>query len=131
MKFYHFRSETNPDVAERADLIFRGVEIITTSRREHRYMHLVEQLRAIGADPDHPGYRYYLQAFRHGMPSHAGFGLGLERLTQKIVGFANVKEATLFPRDPVDSLHEFPALSRNALRCIFNAWSDDRCLPAE
>lgn len=100
MKFYHFRSETKPEVAERADLIFQGVEIITTSRREHRYDRLMEQLRAIGADPEHPGYRYYLQAFRYGMPIHAGFGLGLERLTQKIVGFANVKETTLFPRDP-------------------------------
>jgi nondiscriminating aspartyl-tRNA synthetase len=99
MKFYHYRSESNPDVAERADLILRGVEIITGSRREHRYQKLVEQLRAIGGDPENPGYKYYLQAFRHGMPSHAGFGLGLERLTQRIVGFRNVKEATLFPRD--------------------------------
>jgi nondiscriminating aspartyl-tRNA synthetase len=99
MKFYHYRSETNPEVAERADLIFRGVEIITGSRREHRYHKLVEQLRAMGGDPENPGFKYYLQAFQYGMPSHGGFGLGLERLTQKIVGFRNIKEATLFPRD--------------------------------
>lgn len=99
MKFYHFRSESNPEVAERADLIFRGVEIITASRREHRHAKLVEQLKAMGADPAHPGFKYYLQAFQYGMPSHAGFGLGLERLTQKVIGLNNVKEATLFPRD--------------------------------
>jgi aspartyl/asparaginyl-tRNA synthetase len=99
MKFYHYRSEKNPLVAERADLIFRGVEIVTTSRREHRYEKLIEQLKAIGGDPNHPGYKYYLQAFKYGMPSHGGFGLGLERLTQKIIGLNNVKEATLFPRD--------------------------------
>lgn len=99
MKFYHYRSETNPEITERADLIFRGVEIITASRREHRYEKLVEQLEAIGADPNHPGFKYYLQAFKYGMPKHAGFGLGLERLTQKIIGLNNVKEATIFPRD--------------------------------
>lgn len=99
MKFYHFRSETNPKVAVRSDLIFRGVEIITTSQREHRYEKLVQQLIDMGADPEDLGYKYFLQAFKYGMPSHGGCGLGLERLTQKIIGFNNVKEATLFPRD--------------------------------
>jgi len=99
MKFYHYRSETNPEVAERADLIFQGVEIITGSRREHRYHKLVQQLQAMGEDPENPGFKYYLQAFKYGMPSHGGFGLGLERLAQRIIGFRNIKEATLFPRD--------------------------------
>lgn len=99
MKFYHYRSETNPAVADRADLLFRGVEIITASRREHRYGRLVEQLQQIGGNPEHPGYVHYLNSFRYGLPPHAGFGLGLERFTQKIIGLANVKEATLFPRD--------------------------------
>jgi len=52
-----------------------------------------------GASPDDPGFKYFLQAFRYGMPPHGGFGMGLERLTEKIIGLANVKEATLFPRD--------------------------------
>lgn len=99
MKFYHYRSESNPEVAERADLIFRGLEIVTTSRREHRYEILIEQLKAMGGNPEHPGFKYYLQAFKYGMPSHGGFGLGLERLTQKIIGLRNLKEATIFPRD--------------------------------
>ncbi len=100
MKFYHKKSEENPQFAERADLIFRGVEIATISMRENRYDVLVEQLRTIaGGDPESDGFRYYLQAFRYGLPAHGGFGMGLERLTQKIVGLSNVKEATLFPRD--------------------------------
>jgi aspartyl/asparaginyl-tRNA synthetase len=85
--------------AVRADLIFRGVEIITSSQREHRYEKLLSQLKKMGGDPTHPGFKYYLQAFKYGMPPHAGFGLGLERLTQKVIGLNNVKEATLFPRD--------------------------------
>lgn len=99
MKFYHYRSTSNPNVAERFDLLFRGVEIITGSQREHRYDKLIDQLNAIGGNPEDPGYHYYLQAFKYGMPPHGGFGLGLERLTQKIIGLGNVKEACIFPRD--------------------------------
>jgi aspartyl/asparaginyl-tRNA synthetase len=41
----------------------------------------------------------YLQAFRYGMPPEGGFCLGLERITMNILGLANIREATLFPRD--------------------------------
>jgi len=100
MKFYHRKSTDNPELAERADLIFRGVEIATISMRENRYDVLVEQLRTIaGGNPDDEGFKYYLQAFKYGLPTHGGFGMGLERLTQKIIGLSNVKEAALFPRD--------------------------------
>ncbi|HEY8886781.1 MAG TPA: aspartate--tRNA(Asn) ligase [Candidatus Microsaccharimonas sp.] len=100
MKFYHRKSVENPEHAERADLIFRGVEIATISMRENRYDVLVEQLKTIaGGDPEADGFRYYLQAFKYGLPVHGGFGMGLERLTQKIIGLNNVKEASLFPRD--------------------------------
>ncbi|MBP9827421.1 aspartate--tRNA(Asn) ligase [Candidatus Saccharibacteria bacterium] len=99
MKFYHLKKADNPLVCDRADLIFRGVEIATISMRENRYDVLVEQMKAAGLDPASPGYKYYLDAFRAGLPLHGGFGLGLERLTAKIIGLNNVKEATLFPRD--------------------------------
>jgi aspartyl/asparaginyl-tRNA synthetase len=100
MKFYHRKSDSNPDIAERADLIFRGVEIATISLRENRYEVLLQQLKDIaGGDPESDGFKYYLQAFKYGLPAHGGFGMGLERLTQKIIGLNNVKEATLFPRD--------------------------------
>lgn len=99
-KFYHKVQDSNPELAERTDLLFRGVEIATGSMREHRYDVLVKQLQEIaGGKPDDPGFKYFLQAFRYGMPPHGGFGLGLERLTEKIIGLHNVKEATLFPRD--------------------------------
>lgn len=100
MKFYHRASAENPDIAERADLIFRGVEIATISMRENRYEVLISQLKNIaGGDPEAEGFKYYLQAFKYGLPPHGGFGMGLERLTQKIIGLNNVKEASLFPRD--------------------------------
>ena len=100
MKFYHRKNAENPAFADRADLIFRGVEIATISMRENRYDVLVDQLKTIASgDPEAEGFKYYLQAFKYGLPVHGGFGMGLERLTQKIVGLNNIKEAALFPRD--------------------------------
>jgi len=98
-KFYHKLDDENPEIADRFDLLFRGVEISTGSMRENRYEVLVEQLQKIGADLEHPGFKYYLMAFKYGLPPHGGFGMGLERLVQKIIGLNNVKEASLFPRD--------------------------------
>lgn len=98
-KFYHRANADNPAVADRADLLFRGVEITTLSMRQHDYKVLVEQLQAMGGDPNHPGYAAYLSAFKYGLPPHGGFGLGLERLTEKLFNLGNVKEASLFPRD--------------------------------
>jgi len=100
MKFYHKANDENPQIADRVDLLFRGVEITTGSMREHQYDVVVKQLKDLaGGDPSDPGFAPLLNAMKYGMPPHGGFGLGLERLTQKILGFHNVKEATLFPRD--------------------------------
>lgn len=99
-KFYHKFKDDNPEIAERADLIFRGVEIATISMREHRYDKLVNQLKGMtGGDPDAEGFKHFLNAFKYGMPPEGGFGMGLERLTARLIGLANVKEASLFPRD--------------------------------
>jgi nondiscriminating aspartyl-tRNA synthetase len=98
-KFYHKANDKQPDIADRADLLFRGVEITTLSMREHRLEHLIKQLKNLGGDPSHPGYAYLLSAYKYGMPPHGGFGWGLERTVEKILNLSNVKEATLFPRD--------------------------------
>ena len=50
-------------------------------------------------DPEAPGFKYFLMAMQAGMPPEGGVAIGLERLTQKILGLQNVKEASLFPRD--------------------------------
>lgn len=99
MKFYHMQNPDDKKTALSADLLFRGVEIATAPQREHRYKKLVEQIKAAGVDPEHPGFKYYLMAFKYGLPPHGGFGFGLDRFAQLICGLKNVKEATLFPRD--------------------------------
>lgn len=99
MKFYHKKDPDNPDVALRADLIFRGVEIATVTIREERYQMLLNQLKEKGLNSQDPGFASYLQAFQFGLPPHGGFGMGLERLIQKMLGLNSVKEASLFVRD--------------------------------
>lgn len=99
MKFYHMVNPDNPKTVLWSDLLFRGVEIATIPQREHRYEQILQQIKDAGADPDHPGFKYYLEAFKYGLPPHGGFGFGIDRFTQKVAGLNNVKEATLFPRD--------------------------------
>jgi nondiscriminating aspartyl-tRNA synthetase len=100
MKFYHKANEQNPEIADRVDLLFRGVEITTGSMRENKYETVVKQLKELAkGDPEDPGFAPLLNAMKYGMPPHGGFGMGLERVTQKLLGLNNVKEATLFPRD--------------------------------
>ncbi|MBU6426959.1 aspartate--tRNA(Asn) ligase [Patescibacteria group bacterium] len=95
--FYTYRDEKDPAYTKGFDLLFRGVEITTGAQRIHDYDALVSSMKDKGLNPDK--FVYYLQAFKYGMPPHGGLGMGLERLTAKLLDIDNVKEATLFPRD--------------------------------
>jgi nondiscriminating aspartyl-tRNA synthetase len=79
------------------DLLFRGLELVTGGQRLHRAADYERAIAARGEDP--AAYDSYLQAFRHGMPPHGGFAIGLERWVARLVGAANVREVTLYPRD--------------------------------
>src|SRR5690606_7775628 len=87
-KFYH-KFKDDGTVAW-ADLLLRGVEIATVPLRENNYEKMVEQMKNTGLDTEHDGFKYYLQAFKYGLPQHGGCGLGVDRLVQKIIGLANV-----------------------------------------
>lgn len=95
--FYTYRDEKDPSYTKGFDLLFRGVEITTGAQRIHNYDDLVASIKEKKLNPEK--FSYYLQAFKYGLPPHGGFGLGLERLTAKLLGIENVKEAALFPRD--------------------------------
>lgn len=99
MKFYHKKNPDNENTVLWADLLFRGLELATAPMRENDPKELIKQMKEAGLDPEHPGYKYYLQAFKYGLPAHGGFGFGIDRLVQKVVGLDNIKEAILFPRD--------------------------------
>lgn len=97
-KFYH-KIDVEDQTVLWGDLLYRGLEIATVTLRENSYEKMLEQMKNSGLDIEHEGFKYYLQAFKFGLPTHGGCGLGVDRLVQKTIGLANVKEACLFPRD--------------------------------
>ncbi len=95
--FYTHPEPGWPEYSNSFDLLFRGLELVTGGQRLHRYSDYLAALEARGESPE--PYAGYLDAFRHGMPPHGGFALGLERWTARLVGADNVRRVTLFPRD--------------------------------
>jgi nondiscriminating aspartyl-tRNA synthetase len=95
--FYTHPDPMRPEFSNSFDLLFRGVELVTGGQRLHRYEDYVAALasRGLSAEP----LAGYLEAFKHGMPPHGGFAIGLERWVAALVGVPNVRTVTLFPRD--------------------------------
>jgi len=79
------------------DAIWKGLEISSGGQRINDPELLKKQLKANGMDPKN--FKEYINSFRYGAPPHAGWALGLERITMLVLGLDNIREVTLFPRD--------------------------------
>jgi nondiscriminating aspartyl-tRNA synthetase len=79
------------------DLLYKGLEITTGGQRINDYEDLVANIAKMGFKTEE--FEFYTENFRYGMPPHGGLAIGLERLTMKILGLANIREAALLPRD--------------------------------
>lgn len=95
--FYAMDDPTDPKFTLSFDLLFKGMEITTGGQRIHDYNEQVEKMLARGMNPE--DFTNYLMIHKHGMPPHGGLGIGLERLTMRLLDEQNVRETTLFPRD--------------------------------
>ncbi|MGZ4535033.1 MAG: aspartate--tRNA(Asn) ligase [Nocardioidaceae bacterium] len=95
--FYTHPQPDDPRWSNSFDLLFRGLELTTGGQRLHRYADYRAALAASGQGE--AAYDGYLQAFRHGMPPHGGFAIGLERWVARLTGLENIRSARLFPRD--------------------------------
>jgi aspartyl-tRNA synthetase len=84
-------------LSEGFDALYGGMEISSGGQRIHLPELLTEKIKAKGLNPKN--FKSYIDSFRFGAPPHAGWSIGLERLTQILCGLDNVKEATMFPRD--------------------------------
>lgn len=93
--FYVMRDGT---YARSTDLIFRGVEQSSGGQREHRYDEIMKNLKEKKINPS--GMEWFTKFFKFGAPPHGGFCMGIERFTMQLLGLSNIREATLFPRDP-------------------------------
>ncbi len=79
------------------DLQFGELEITSGAQRVHSPEVLINNLKSKGLNPD--SFSFYVNTFKYGMPPHAGWAIGLERLTMVLLDIANIRETTLFPRD--------------------------------
>ena len=85
------------DLSAGFDAIYNGMEITSGGQRVHLPELLKERLKVKGLNPK--DFKGYIDSFRYGAPPHAGWGMGVERLTMLVLGVKNIREVTLFPRD--------------------------------
>jgi nondiscriminating aspartyl-tRNA synthetase len=95
--FYIKPRKNNPDLCEGFDLMWRWIELVSGGTRIADKDLLVARLKEQGLNP--AAFKYHLQAFDYGMPPHAGWAIGLERLTMMLTGKRNIREVAFYPRD--------------------------------
>jgi aspartyl-tRNA synthetase len=95
--FYIKPRDDKPEISEGFDLMWRWMELVSGGTRIASKELLIERLKEKGLNPE--SFKYHLEAFDYGMPPHAGWAIGLERLTMMLTGRKNIREVTLYPRD--------------------------------
>lgn len=95
--FYTMPDMDDPEFTLSFDLIGKGVEWLTGGQRINDLEKLVKNAEERGIDLHKS--ELYIQAFKFGMPPEGGWSFGSERITQGILGLANIRQASLFPRD--------------------------------
>ncbi|RXE55690.1 aspartate--tRNA ligase [Methanoculleus taiwanensis] len=95
--YYAMPYPDTPELSKAFDMMHPRMELSSGAQRVHQHDLLVEQIRAKGLSPE--SFEFYLKAFEYGMPPHAGWGLGVERLIMTMLDLPNIREAVLFPRD--------------------------------
>ena len=97
--FYIKPRDDKPEICEGFDLMWRYIELVSGGTRISQKEQLMQRMSEKGLNPE--SFKYHLQAFDYGMPPHAGWAIGLERLTMIMTGKKNIREVTLYPRDRV------------------------------
>ena len=95
--FYAADDPEDPRYTLSFDLLFRGLEVTTGGQRIHDYDTQVAKMLKKGMNQE--DFAGYLMIHKYGTCPHGGLGLGLERLTARLLGENNVRETCLFPRD--------------------------------
>ena len=95
--FYIKPRDDDPSVCEGFDLMWRWIELVSGGTRISDKGLLISRLQEQGLNPE--AFKHHLQTFDYGMPPHAGWAIGLERLTMVLTGKKNIREVTFYPRD--------------------------------
>ncbi len=95
--FYVYPNPEDPEYNEGMDLLCKGLEWLSGGRRINDFDQLMKHVDEWKMDP--AKIKLFLDAFRYGVPPEGGFAFGAERMTMQILGLANIREASMFPRD--------------------------------
>ena len=95
--FYIKPSTEDSRICESFDLMYGVLEVSSGSTRINHKDQLIERMSKQGLKPE--AFDYHLRVFDYGVPPHAGFGLGLERLMMALTKVENIRDVTLYPRD--------------------------------
>lgn len=98
--FYTMVDPVDGNYSNSYDLFMRGEEIVSGAQRIHDVELLTVRATAMLGEAGISSIKDYVDAFRFGAPPHAGAGIGLERVLMLYLGIANIRECSLFPRDP-------------------------------
>lgn len=96
--FYVMKVDEEPEYARSVDLCFKGLELSSGGQREHRYEKIMEVIKE--KNQSESEIEWFTKFFKYGVPPHGGFAIGIERLTMSLLDVENIRECTLFPRDP-------------------------------
>jgi aspartyl-tRNA synthetase len=100
IKPFYVKPKSVPEserVSESFDLMYGSLEISSGSTRINRKDELLGKMKKQGLNTQ--AFDYHLKVFDYGMPPHAGFGVGLERLMMAITKIDNIRDTILYPRD--------------------------------
>jgi aspartyl-tRNA synthetase len=84
-------------MCESFDLMYGSLEVSSGSTRINRKYDLLDRMKKQGLSTE--AFDYHLRVFDYGVPPHAGFGVGLERLLMAITRIENIRDLTFYPRD--------------------------------
>jgi len=95
--FYVKPTSRSERFCESFDLMFGSLEISSGSTRINRKESLLGNMKKQGLNTEL--FDFHLRVFDYGVPPHAGFGVGLERLIMVLMNIENIRDATFYPRD--------------------------------
>ena len=87
-------------ISKSYDLVVNGYELASGGVRNHKYQDLQKVFKALSISEEEAQARFgfMLEAFKYGVPPHAGIAPGIERLVMVLAGTNDIKDVIAFPK---------------------------------
>lgn len=117
--------DTDPEkvLAYAYDIVINGYEAGGGTLRiyDHDTQWKIFRLLGLSEEDVERKFGWFLRAFRYGVPPHAGFALGLDRLCMILCGTDNIRDVEAFPKNlqATDPMSKAPSIvSQEALDAV-------------